>query len=105
MYRGSGESNWQFIWPLEVWAYENRIYPGGPSGDTPADSRRIPQYLAHCHHTFASTEDPHYWRCFLNDRTLSDLLLTPWEGEAWRTYPALGVAELYTRSRLLLRGY
>ncbi|KDP25160.1 hypothetical protein JCGZ_24262 [Jatropha curcas] len=85
--RGSGESNWQFIRPLEVWAYEYRIYPGGPSGDTPADSRRIPRYLAHCHHTFASTEDPHYWRCFLNNRTLSD------------------VAELCTRSRLLLRGY
>ncbi|KDP31700.1 hypothetical protein JCGZ_15234 [Jatropha curcas] len=48
--RVSGESNWQFIWPLE-------------------------------------------------------LLLTPWEGEAWRTYPAHRVAELYTRSRLLLRGY
>ncbi|KDP26325.1 hypothetical protein JCGZ_22300 [Jatropha curcas] len=46
-----------------------------------------------------SSEDPHYWRCFLNDRALSD------EGEAWRTYPARGVAELYTRSRLLLRGY
>ncbi|KDP26927.1 hypothetical protein JCGZ_21020 [Jatropha curcas] len=70
--RGSGDSNWQFIRPLEVWAYEYRIYPGGPSGDTPADSRQIPRYLAHCHHTFASTEDPHYWRCFLNDRALSD---------------------------------
>ncbi|KDP32177.1 hypothetical protein JCGZ_14988 [Jatropha curcas] len=45
-----------------VWAYEYRIYPGGPSGDTPADSRRIPRYLAHCHHTFSSFEDPHYWR-------------------------------------------
>ncbi|KDP20522.1 hypothetical protein JCGZ_05091 [Jatropha curcas] len=89
---------------LDVWAYEYRIYPGGPSGDTPTDSRRIPRYLAHYHHTFASTEDPHYWRCFLNDRALSDLLLTPWEGEAWRTYPACAVAELYTRSRLLLRG-
>ncbi|KDP39462.1 hypothetical protein JCGZ_05143 [Jatropha curcas] len=103
--RSSGESNWQFIRPLEVWAYEYRIYPGGPSGDTPADSRQIPRYLAHCHHTFASTKDPHYWRCFLNDRALSDLLLTPWEGEAWRTYPARAVAELYTRSRLLLQGY
>ncbi|KDP34639.1 hypothetical protein JCGZ_11983 [Jatropha curcas] len=92
--RGSGESNWQFILPLEVWAYEYRIYPGGPSGYTPANSRRIPRYLAHCHHTFASTEDPHYWRCFLNDRALSD-----------RTYPARAVAELYTQSRLLLRGY
>ncbi|KDP32649.1 hypothetical protein JCGZ_14769 [Jatropha curcas] len=70
--RGSGESNWQFIRPLEVWAYEYRIYPGGPSGDTPADSRWIPRYLAHCHHTFSSSEDPHYWRCFLNDRALSD---------------------------------
>ncbi|KDP23031.1 hypothetical protein JCGZ_01743 [Jatropha curcas] len=82
-----------------VWAYEYHIYPGGPSGDTSADSRRIPQYLAHCYHTFASTEDPHYWRCFLNDRALSD------EGEAWRTYPGRKVAELYTRSRLLLQGY
>ncbi|KDP21567.1 hypothetical protein JCGZ_03831 [Jatropha curcas] len=70
--RGSGESNWQFIRPLEVWAYEYRIYPGGPSGDTPADSQRIPRYLAHCHHTYASTEDPEYWRSFLNDRALSN---------------------------------
>ncbi|KDP26291.1 hypothetical protein JCGZ_22427 [Jatropha curcas] len=103
--RGSGESNWHFIRPLEVWAYEYRIYPGGPSGDTPAESRWIPQYLAHCHHTNASTEDPEYWRSFLNDRSLSDLLLTPWEGEAWSTYPGREVAELYTRSRLLLQGY
>ncbi|KDP24840.1 hypothetical protein JCGZ_25294 [Jatropha curcas] len=102
---GSGESNWQFIRPLEVWAYEYRIYPGGPRDDTPADSRRIHRYLAHCHHTFASTEDPEYWRSFLNDRALSDLLLTPWEGEAWRTYPGREVAELYTQSRLLLQWY
>ncbi|KDP29832.1 hypothetical protein JCGZ_19312 [Jatropha curcas] len=70
--RGSGESNRQFTRRLEVWAYEYRIYPGGPSGDTPVDSRRIPQYLAHCHHTYASTEDPEYRRSFLNDRVLSD---------------------------------
>ncbi|KDP36645.1 hypothetical protein JCGZ_07863 [Jatropha curcas] len=79
-----------------VWAYEYRIYPGGPSGDTPAESKRIPQYLAHCHHTYASTEDPEYWRSFLNDRELSD---------AWRTYSGREVAELHTRSRLLMRGY
>ncbi|KDP37535.1 hypothetical protein JCGZ_05974 [Jatropha curcas] len=83
----------------EVWAYEYRIYPGGSSDDTPTNSRRIPRYLAHCHHTFASTEHPHYWRCFLNDRALSDLLLTPWEGEAWRTYPARGVAPAQRRVR------
>ncbi|KDP25997.1 hypothetical protein JCGZ_22942 [Jatropha curcas] len=47
--RGSGESNWQFIRPLEVWAYEYCIYPGGPSDDTPAESRPIPRYLTHCH--------------------------------------------------------
>ncbi|KDP44678.1 hypothetical protein JCGZ_19493 [Jatropha curcas] len=35
----------------------------------------------------------------------TELLLTPWEGEAWRTYPSRAVAELYTQSRLLLRGY
>ncbi|KDP37654.1 hypothetical protein JCGZ_07856 [Jatropha curcas] len=27
--RGSGESNWLFIRPLEVWSYEYCIYPGG----------------------------------------------------------------------------
>ncbi|KDP20642.1 hypothetical protein JCGZ_03871 [Jatropha curcas] len=90
---------------VAVWAYEYRIYPGGPSGDSPADSRRIPRYLAHCHHTYASTEDPEYWRSFLNDRALSNLLLTPWEGEAWRTYPSREVAKLYTQSRFLLQGY
>ncbi|KDP23087.1 hypothetical protein JCGZ_00500 [Jatropha curcas] len=89
----------------EVWAYEYRIYPGGPSGDTLTESRRIPRYLAHCHNTYASTEDPEYWRSFLNERALSDLLLTPWEGEAWSTYPGREVAELHTRFRLLLQGY
>ncbi|KDP30873.1 hypothetical protein JCGZ_15567 [Jatropha curcas] len=71
--RGSGESNWQFLRPLEVWAYEYRIYPSGTGGDAVVDGRRIPQYLAHRHHTFSSSEDPHYWRCYLNDRTLADV--------------------------------
>ncbi|KDP20291.1 hypothetical protein JCGZ_08416 [Jatropha curcas] len=84
---------------------EYRIYPGGPSGDTPDESRRIPRYLAHCHHTYVSAEDPEYWRSFLNDRSLSDLLLTPWDCDAWRTYPGCEVAELHTWSRLLMRGY
>ncbi|KDP30083.1 hypothetical protein JCGZ_18558 [Jatropha curcas] len=102
---GSGESNWLFIRPLEVWSYEYCIYPGGPSGDSPIESRRIPRYLAHCHHTYASGEDPEYWWSFLNDWELSDLSLEPWDCEAWRTYPGQEVAELYTRSRLLMRGY
>ncbi|KDP29008.1 hypothetical protein JCGZ_19510 [Jatropha curcas] len=55
-----------------VWAYEYRIYLDGPSGDTTAESQRIPRYLAHYHHTYASTKDPEYWRSFLNDRSLSD---------------------------------
>ncbi|KDP30533.1 hypothetical protein JCGZ_15242 [Jatropha curcas] len=33
------------------------------------------------------------------------LLLTPWEGEAWSTYPGREVTELHTQSRLLLQGY
>ncbi|KDP42044.1 hypothetical protein JCGZ_03533 [Jatropha curcas] len=70
--RGSGESNWQFLHPLEVWAYEYRISPGGPEGDTSAEARRIPRYLAHRHHTYLSSEDPHYWRRYLNDRALAD---------------------------------
>ncbi|KDP33305.1 hypothetical protein JCGZ_13460 [Jatropha curcas] len=89
----------------QVWAYEYHIYLGGPSDDTPAESRRIPRYLAHCHHTYASTNDPEYWRSFFNDRELSDLLLTPWECDAWRTYLDREVAELHTRLRLLLQGY
>ncbi|KDP37550.1 hypothetical protein JCGZ_05989 [Jatropha curcas] len=48
--RCTGESNWQFLWPLE-------------------------------------------------------LLLTPWEGDAWEAYPGRAVAEAYTRSRSLLQGY
>ncbi|KDP43689.1 hypothetical protein JCGZ_25320 [Jatropha curcas] len=103
--KGSGESNWQFLCPLEVWAYEYRIYPSGPGTDTFADARWIPWYLAHRHHTFSSSEDPHYWRCYLNDRTLADLLLTPWEGDAWAAYPSRAVAEAFTRSRILLHGY
>ncbi|KDP37661.1 hypothetical protein JCGZ_06928 [Jatropha curcas] len=94
---GSGESNEQFLRPLEVWAYESRISPGGPGGDASANGRRIPRYLAHHHHTFSSSEDPHYWRCYLNDRTLADLLLTPWEGDAWEAYPARAVATAQRR--------
>ncbi|KDP23882.1 hypothetical protein JCGZ_26716 [Jatropha curcas] len=101
--RGSGESNWQFLRPLE--AYEHRIYPGGPESDTSIEARRIPQYLAHRHHTFSSFEDPHYWRCYLNDRALADLFLTPWEGDAWAAYPPRALAEALTRSRVLLQGY
>ncbi|KDP35350.1 hypothetical protein JCGZ_10991 [Jatropha curcas] len=86
----------------KVWSYEYRIYPGGPSGDSPAEPRRIPRCLAHCHHTYARGEDLEYWRRFLNDRELSDLFLTPWDCEAWRTYPGREVAELHTRSRLLM---
>ncbi|KDP30053.1 hypothetical protein JCGZ_18378 [Jatropha curcas] len=70
---------------VAVWAYEYRIYPGGPSGDTLAESRRIPRYLAHCHHTYASGEDPEYWRSFLNDKELSDDLSGPQGGGA--AYP------------------
>ncbi|KDP27005.1 hypothetical protein JCGZ_22186 [Jatropha curcas] len=71
--RGSGESNWQFLRPLEVWAYEYRIYLGGPESDTSTEAQRIPRYLAHRHHTYSSSEDPHYWRCYLNDRALTDV--------------------------------
>ncbi|KDP22739.1 hypothetical protein JCGZ_02398 [Jatropha curcas] len=111
------------VWTCgSVWAYEYRIYPGGPSSDTLAESRQIPWYLAHCHHTYASTEDLEYWiasltigRCLIfishlfyymsTDSSVLQLLLTPWEGEAWSTYPGREVAELHTRSRLLLQGY
>ncbi|KDP21978.1 hypothetical protein JCGZ_03199 [Jatropha curcas] len=103
--RGSGDSNWLFIRPLEVWSYEYCIYTRGTSGDSPVESRRIPRYLAHYHNTYANGEDPEYWRSFLNDRELSDLSLEPWDCEAWRTYPGREVAELHTRSRLLMRGY
>ncbi|KDP27067.1 hypothetical protein JCGZ_22091 [Jatropha curcas] len=72
--RGSGEPTCLIIRPLEVWSYEYCIYPGGPSGDSSIESRRIPRY-------------PEYWRSFLNDRELSDLSLEPWDCEAWRTYP------------------
>ncbi|KDP30608.1 hypothetical protein JCGZ_16939 [Jatropha curcas] len=36
---------------------------------------------------------------------LLELLLTPWEGDAWQAYPARDVAEAYTQSRFLLWGY
>ncbi|KDP32653.1 hypothetical protein JCGZ_14773 [Jatropha curcas] len=35
----------------------------------------------------------------------TELLLTPWEGNAWEAYPAHTVAEAYTQSRFLLWGY
>ncbi|KDP27137.1 hypothetical protein JCGZ_20949 [Jatropha curcas] len=59
-----------FLTLLLVWSYEYCIYPGG---DSPVESRRIPCYLAHCHHTYASGEVPEYWRSFLNDQELSDV--------------------------------
>ncbi|KDP32651.1 hypothetical protein JCGZ_14771 [Jatropha curcas] len=102
--KGSGESNWQFLRPLEVWAYEYRIYPSGPEGDTSAEARRIPRHLEHRHHTYSSSEDPHYWTCYLNDRALADLFLTLWEGDAWATYRPRALAEALTRSRVLLQG-
>ncbi|KDP28970.1 hypothetical protein JCGZ_19663 [Jatropha curcas] len=59
-----------------------------------------------CLVTFSARgKDPEYWRSFLNDRELSALFLTPWDCEAWRTHPGREVAELHTRSRLLMRGY
>ncbi|KDP34646.1 hypothetical protein JCGZ_11959 [Jatropha curcas] len=68
--RGSGESNWQFLRPLE--AYEYRIYPGGPESDTPTETRRILRYLIHRYHTNTISEDPYHWRRYLNDRALAD---------------------------------
>ncbi|KDP40422.1 hypothetical protein JCGZ_03772 [Jatropha curcas] len=56
--RGSGESNWQFLRPLKVWAYEYRIYLGGPESDTPAEARWIPRYLVYRYHTNTISEDP-----------------------------------------------
>ncbi|KDP45114.1 hypothetical protein JCGZ_19543 [Jatropha curcas] len=34
-----------------------------------------------------------------------ELLLTPWEGDAWAAYPPRALAEALTRSRVLLHGY
>ncbi|KDP36229.1 hypothetical protein JCGZ_09949 [Jatropha curcas] len=58
---------------LDVWAYEYRIYPGGPERDTRSEARRIPRYVVHRYHTYSSSEDPHYWRCYLNDKAIADL--------------------------------
>ncbi|KDP33266.1 hypothetical protein JCGZ_13106 [Jatropha curcas] len=41
----------------QVWSYEYCIYPGSPSGDSSIETRRIPRYLAHCHHTYASDSE------------------------------------------------
>ncbi|KDP24572.1 hypothetical protein JCGZ_26568 [Jatropha curcas] len=99
----SRESNWLFIRPLEY-----RIYPGGPSGDSPAESRRIPRYLAHCHHTYASGEDPEYWRSFLNDRELSDGLTredleVEYRGFSANDFLSVGDFPAYFSSRMQAR--
>ncbi|KDP29280.1 hypothetical protein JCGZ_19448 [Jatropha curcas] len=75
------------LWDLsQVWAYEYRIYPGG-SG---VMLRLIPDgFLG-------------IWRTTIIP---SPLLLTPWEGDDWQAYPACAVAEAYSQSRFLLRGY
>ncbi|KDP31516.1 hypothetical protein JCGZ_15416 [Jatropha curcas] len=57
-----------------IWAYEYRIYPGGPKSDTSTEAQWIPRYLAHHHHTLSSLEDPYFWRRYLNDRALADEL-------------------------------
>ncbi|KDP22924.1 hypothetical protein JCGZ_01920 [Jatropha curcas] len=38
-------------------------------------------------------------------RALADLLLTPWEGDAWVAYPPRALTEALIRSRVLLQGY
>ncbi|KDP29961.1 hypothetical protein JCGZ_19118 [Jatropha curcas] len=93
--RGSGESNWQFLRPLEVWAYEYRIYPGGPGSDMSADARAD---------SSVSGASPPYFFQFRGS-TLVELLLTPWEGDTWAAYPSRAVAEAFSRSRILLQGY
>ncbi|KDP21603.1 hypothetical protein JCGZ_03607 [Jatropha curcas] len=91
-----------------VWAYEYRIYPGGMGGDAAADARRIPRYLAHRHHTFSSSEDPHYWRCYLNDRTLADGmtpedLLEEYDGSPADVHLTAGDYTSYFTTRLQAR--
>ncbi|KDP43408.1 hypothetical protein JCGZ_26532 [Jatropha curcas] len=103
--RGSGESNWPLLRPLEVWAYEYQIYPRGPKSYTLVEARWIPRYLVHRHHTNSIAKDPHYWRRYLNNRALADLFLTPWEGDAWTAYAPRVRVEALTRSRVLLQGY
>ncbi|KDP42978.1 hypothetical protein JCGZ_01155 [Jatropha curcas] len=63
----------QTRYTVQVWSYEYCIYSGSPSGDSQIESRRIPRYLAHWHHTYASGEDPEYWWSFLNHQELSDI--------------------------------
>ncbi|KDP27129.1 hypothetical protein JCGZ_22038 [Jatropha curcas] len=90
---------------LDVWAYEYRIYPGGPESHTPAETWRIPRYLVHRYHTNTISEDPYHWRRYLNDTALADLFLTPWEGDAWIAYAPRVRAEALTRARVLHQGY
>ncbi|KDP30724.1 hypothetical protein JCGZ_15525 [Jatropha curcas] len=117
--RGSGESNWQFLSPLEVWAYEYRIYPGGPESGTLAEAWRIPRYLykeSFEYHLPVNTQilrikKPVFSDCKQSGRTgghfenLSELFLTSWEGDAWTVYAPRVRAEALTRSRVLLQGY
>ncbi|KDP24672.1 hypothetical protein JCGZ_26450 [Jatropha curcas] len=63
---------WMYGPRAVVWAYEYRIYPSGSESGTSTEARRIPRYLAHRHHTFSSSEDPYFWRRYLNDRALAD---------------------------------
>ncbi|KDP46681.1 hypothetical protein JCGZ_12205 [Jatropha curcas] len=48
---------------------------------------------------------PFLFYCVFTDCSVLQLLLTPWEGDAWEAYPARAVVEAYTQSRFLLRGY
>ncbi|KDP38313.1 hypothetical protein JCGZ_05199 [Jatropha curcas] len=104
--QGSGEFNWQFLHPLEVWAYEYWIYPGGPDSDALTETRQIPQYLVHCYHINTISEDPYHWQRYLNDRALADVTLSDSiGGSAWTAYAPRVRAEVLTRSRVLLHGY
>ncbi|KDP36053.1 hypothetical protein JCGZ_10305 [Jatropha curcas] len=80
----------------------------GLSGDSPAECRRIPRYLAHCHHTYASGEDPKYWRSFLNDRELSDGLTredleVEYRGFSANDFLSVGDFPTYFSSRMQAR--
>ncbi|KDP45943.1 hypothetical protein JCGZ_11846 [Jatropha curcas] len=90
--RGSGESNWQFIRPLEVWAYELSI-----------QAVRVATLLLSLGGSLVIWPIVTILMPVARIPSTGGASLTT--GRCLMTYPGREVVELHTRSRFLMRGY
>ncbi|KDP27396.1 hypothetical protein JCGZ_20220 [Jatropha curcas] len=98
--RSSGESNWQFLRPLEVWAYEYRIYPGGSESDTSTEARVLEICIATAQRQVPVAPPSHM--CILEGMTPEDKLLE-YDGFPADDYLIPGDYASYLTTRLQAR--